>query len=226
MNIFIVTSCIKTNHGSVNVEERFNQTLKTFDSIRAKVPDAFIFFVDNSKTPFTEEEMNIIKPKIDAFLPLHEDEIAQKINDIQSVHIAKGLGEGFMLYAAMASLKEVMDFSNKTGRLFKVTGRGVLEDDFDITRYDDLQGKYAFKTRVPSWRGGDHYLLDTRMYSWCFSLVDEYMDILSHKNSSYILNDIDTEHAHFINIPKDKLVEFNKIHVGCIVALTGQYVSD
>jgi len=226
MNIFIVPSCVRTNQGSVNVEDRFNQTLKTFDTIREKVPEAFIVFVDNSKTPFTPEEHEIISPKINMFLGLHEDESAQKINDYHNIHVAKGMGEGYMLFFAMNVLKNHFDFSNQTGRIFKIGGRCLLEEGFDINRYNDLEGKYTFKTRVPSWRGDGHFLLDTRMYSWSFSLVEEYLEILRNKNPQYILNGIDTEHAHFINIPRDKLVEFDKIHVGCIVALTGSYVSD
>jgi hypothetical protein len=226
MNIFIIPSCIRTGHGAVIVEERFNQTIKTFDTIRQKVSDAFIVFVDNSKIPFTAEELELIKPKINSFLPLHDNENAQKINDIPNVHIAKGMGEGYMLYCAMESLKQYIDFSKVTGRMFKVGGRCVLEDEFDITRYDNLYGKYTFKTRKPSWRNDCESLLDTRMYSWCFTLIDEYQDIIANKNPNYILKNIDTEHAHYINIPKDKLVEFDKIHVGCIVALTGNYVSD
>lgn len=226
MNIFIVPSCIRANHSAVSVEERFEQTLNTFDSIRQVDHDAFIFFVDNSVSPLKEDELEQIYTKVDLFMDLHNDQTAQNINNLPNVHVAKGLGEGYMLYRSMEVLKNRFDFNKEKGRIFKMGGRCFFEPPFDIRRYDGYEGKYIFKTRKDSWRGEGQYLIDTRMYSWCFSLADEYMEILKDKNPPYILQNVDTEHAHFLNIPQEKLVEFDKLHVGCIVALTGIYVSD
>lgn len=226
MNIYIVPSCIRAHHSAINVDERFKQTLTTFDSIREKDHNAFIFFVDNSVSPLTESELEQIYPKVDLFMDLHNDGMAQNINNLPNVHIAKGMGEGYMLYRSMEVLKQKFDFAKEKGRIFKMGGRCVFEPVFDIRRYEGYEGKYIFKTRKESWRGPGEYLIDTRMYSWCFSLIDEYMEILRDKNPPYILQNIDTEHAHFLNIPHDKLVEFDKLHVGCVVALTGIYVSD
>lgn len=224
-NIFIVTSCIRTDQGSVNVQDRFNQTIKTFDSIRQKVPGAFIFFCDNSPIALEESDKQLIITKVDAYFDMTNDEMAQTINKM-NVHIAKGMGEGYMLYQSMQALKQHINFQTESGRVYKMGGRCVLEENFDITEHEKEIGKYVFKKRVPSWMGEGHFLLDTRLYSWCFSLVDEYSNLLSEVNPQTILNGIDTEHTHFINIPKDKLVEKDKLNVGCIVALTGEYVSD
>ena len=37
MNIFLVTSCIKPTVGIINFEDRYKQTLETFDSIKLKL---------------------------------------------------------------------------------------------------------------------------------------------------------------------------------------------
>jgi hypothetical protein len=232
MNVFIVPSCIKTEHGLVDVKTRFNETIKTFDSIRENMPDALIVFIDNSKTTFTETEHTTIRNKVNMFISLHNDLTAQQFNIIPSVRIAKSAGETYMLISALKILKNHIDFKKEKGRVFKIGGRCILEKSFDISHYEHLDGKYVFKTRVPSWLGQNFYYLDTRLYSWCFSLVDEYLDILENKNlklilnEKLILNDIDTEHSHFINIEKEKLIEFNKIHVGCVIASTGNYISE
>jgi hypothetical protein len=63
------------------------------------------------------------------------------------------------------------------------------------------------------------------MFSWCTSLVDEYEQIL--QNNFQLLNiGLDTEHCHFLNIPKDKLLEFDMMNVGMMVARNGDYMLD
>lgn len=225
MNIFIIPSCIRANNSFISVEQRFKQTLVTLDSIRQVDKKAFIFFIDNSVLPLKNDELVQIKNKVDMFIDLHDDLEAQNINNLPNIHIVKGLGEVNMLYRSLEVLKGCFDFTKEKGRIFKMGGRCFFESSFDIERYEGYEGKYIFKTRKESWRGNGQYLIDTRMYSWCFSLVDEYMDILK-KSMPFILQNIDTEHAHFLNIPQDKLVEFDKIYVGCIIALNGSYVSD
>lgn len=226
MNIFIVPSCIKSNRSSVSIEQRFNQTIETFKSIREKDPEAYIFFSDSSPSPLSEEQIATINSNVDFFMNLHSDGYAQELNNINNVHIAKNLGETYILYVSLQQLKTMFDFSKLHGRIFKMGGRCIFENEFDIKRYAEHEGKYTFKKRKESWRGVGQYLIDTRMYSWCFSLIDEYIDILKTKNPPYLVQNIDTEHAHFLTIPQDKLVEFDKIHVGCVVALTGEYISD
>jgi hypothetical protein len=59
------------------------------------------------------------------------------------------------------------------------------------------------------------------MFSFCPTLMDNYM-LMCENNISLILQTvIDTEHAHFVNIPKDLLVELDEIHCTGIVAGTG-----
>ena len=48
-------------------------------------------------------------------------------------------------------------------------------------------------------------------------MTDEYFSILN-KNMQLINQGLDTEHAHFINVPKEKLLEFDVLNVGCYVA--------
>jgi len=103
-----------------------------------------------------------------------------------------------------------------------------LLDGFTIDDYKDTEGKYVFKKRTKSWMDesiqkeyNSPYILETLLYSWSLSLVDEYLDILD-KNVEYMIKGamhrFDTEHAHFCNIPKDKLLEFDKMNAGGHVA--------
>jgi hypothetical protein len=64
-------------------------------------------------------------------------------------------------------------------------------------------------------------LLITRMFSFCPTLMDDYMKLCETNIALVLQTRIDTEHAHFVNINKDLLVELDEIHCTGIVAGTG-----
>jgi hypothetical protein len=110
-------------------------------------------------------------------------------------------------------------------RIVKLSGRTILVDGFDIANHD-YAGKYVFKKRMPTWIADSRKefatdLLITRMYSFCPTLIDNYMDLCSLNVNLINQTHIDTEHAHFVNIPKDLLVELDTIHCQGIMAGTG-----
>lgn len=227
-NIFIVSSCIQPNIGVVNFEDRYTQTIETFDSVRRQTKDSLIVFTDSSVHPLEDWKLDVIKSKVDIFLDMSTNPSAQEINR----HGLKSFGENFLILNSIVHLKEKYDFKNMEGRMFKLGGRVGLLDEFDLKDYDNTFGKFVFKKRVQSWMPldvqnsyGSTHILETRLYSWCFSLVDEYIDII-HKNFALFNKGLDTEHSHMINIPSSKLLEFDMMNTGCVMALNGQYMHD
>lgn len=227
-NIFIVSSCIQPNIGVVNFEDRYTQTIETFDSVRRQTKDSLIVFTDSSVHPLEDWKLDVIKSKVDIFLDMSTNSSAQEINR----HGLKSFGENFLILNSIMHLKEKYDFKNMEGRMFKLGGRVGLLDEFDLKDYDNTFGKFVFKKRVQSWMPldvqnsyGSTHILETRLYSWCFSLVDEYIDII-HKNFALFNKGLDTEHSHMINVPSSKLLEFDMMNTGCVMALNGQYMHD
>ena len=227
-NIFIVSSCIQPNIGVVNFDDRYTQTIETFDSVRRQTKDSLIVFTDSSVHPLEDWKLDVIKSKVDVFLDMSTNPSAQEINR----HGLKSFGENFLILNSIMHLKEKYDFKNMEGRMFKLGGRVGLLDEFDLKDYDNTFGKFVFKKRVHSWMPldvqnsyGSTHILETRLYSWCFSLVDEYIDII-HKNFALFNKGLDTEHSHMINIPSNKLLEFDMMNTGCVMALNGQYMHD
>jgi hypothetical protein len=114
-----------------------------------------------------------------------------------------------------------------TKRIFKFSARSILHDSFDIKEYDNLFGKYVFKTKIPSWLPPDKqaqttdHLFITRMYSMCPSLINDYLQTLVKCYNSVNETGIDTEHAHHQHIDKKYLIEFDKLHCEGIMAGTG-----
>ena len=77
-NIFLVTSCMQPTFGVINLEDRYKQTLETFESIRNKTEDSFIVFTDSSVIPIEQHKIDNIKSKVDMYLDLSKDQQAQQ----------------------------------------------------------------------------------------------------------------------------------------------------
>lgn len=204
--------------GAFNEKQRFEQTIETLASLRQKVPDAIIVFSDVSTSPVSDDEKILIQQFTNAYIDLSEEPNVK----FCAVNGLKSHGENCLILATLQVLKH-HNLLKDVKRIFKFSARSILEDGFDIKEYDNLFGKFVFKKRIQSWSDPNKSLLITRMFSFCTSLVDVYMEVMQ-KNLNNLSNNtaIDTEHAHFLNIPQEYLVEFDKLHFWGWLAGNGQ----
>ncbi len=211
-NLFIVTSALKPLGNHFGDAERYQQTIDGLRSIRKVVPDALIVTTDVSVRTLVEAEKDIIARMSNIFVDMSQDKIVMDL----SQRGLKSLAENVLLFNTIQTLRNSPDVShifNSVKRIFKFSARTILEDSFDIKEYDDLFGKFVFKKRIPTWMNPPVVsdLLITRMYSFCPSLIDTYLNVIG-QNIPLVQQGLDTEHAHFHNIPKEYLVEFDKLH--------------
>ena len=80
--------------------------------------------------------------------------------------------------------------------------------------------------RSPTWLKGEAAeiftdLLITRLFSFCPSLIDDYMIVCQRNMGVIVDTGVDTEHAHFFNIDSNRLIELDTIHCQGIMAGTG-----
>jgi len=215
-NLFIITSSLKPNSGAFSDEQRFTQTLATLLSVRKIVPEAIVIFVDVSIRPVSDDEKSTIQQLTNGYLDLSHDPTVRSL----SINGQKSGAENALIFFALHTLKQNNLLKN-VKRIFKFSARSELEDTFDIKKYDNLFGKYVFKKAIPTWMpNGPENLFITRMFSFCTSLVDNYLSVIN-KNIP-MTNRMDTEHAHWVNIPKEHLVEFDKVHCWGWLAGNGQ----
>jgi hypothetical protein len=226
--LFIVTSSLKPSIGVFDDQQRFFQTINTFDSIRKKCPNSNILFVDASTREISINDLNIISNNVDYFIKFDEKN-NKDIIELSRMGM-KSQAETLMLYTVMAQLKvnpTLQKLIYSTSRIFKMSGRMELNDGFNIKSYNDTFGKYVFRKRLPSWMNKPRisdYLFTTRLFSLCPSLIDNYMEVL--RKNFELLNYVDTEHAHFKNIPEEYLVEFHTVYCKGQVASTGNWEYD
>jgi hypothetical protein len=213
-NLFIVTSAINSFRSVIPIETRFQQTLETLESIRNKVPDSIIVLAESSPDRVSSTMLQEVSKKVDYLL------INSNIPDI--IHLGKqGLQSPAEAYSLFVTLDiiEKFDLPDVT-RVFKLTGRGTLTDDFHLEDHN-LPGKYLFKRRVDSWMSKDIQLVDTRIFSFCQSLILETKEMMKAIINHSLQTGRDLEHCVFELLDKEKLEERDVMGFKCQISSTG-----
>lgn len=227
-NLFIVTSALNTGIGVIDPDARYQQTVECLKNLREKCPNDIILFADGSPNMVKDEYVKGISNlvHINAYFGLGDGAVHQFASTGR-----KSEAEVAMLFYVMVEFKRNPDFAKMLSgvkRIFKYSARSVLNDNFDITKYDDKFGKYVFKTAMPSWmdenrkRDITDHLYITRFYSMCPSLLDNYLERLQIILRNIQQHGIDTEHAHYLCLDRKDVVEFDTIGVEGIMGGTGQ----
>jgi len=221
--LFIVTSALNATMGAITLEERLQQTIQGLKSLRESVPDSIILFVDGSPQKIEENKILKISNLVDFVADFSTDEIVNRFAKQNN----KSEAECALLIKTLLLLKQepsMMRLLHSVNRIFKLSARTDFLDNFNVYEHD-VWGKYVFKKRIPTWITDSRNefatdLLITRLFSFCPSLIDDYLATLSSNIGIITQTKIDTEHAHFLNINKELLVEIDKIHCQGIVATT------
>ena len=117
MIIFAICSSINGyNKGVYNIQERFEQTIKTIDSIKKITNNSYIILCDNSNISTEYKEMLI--EIVDLFIPSNNSMYDKSHNESQQ------------MIQVIDNIKDL-----EYDIFFKISGRYYLKDDFDINQY-------------------------------------------------------------------------------------------
>lgn len=222
--LFIVTSALNSDMGVVNRNDRLEQTLRGLLSLRKKVPNALVLLTDGSPHKLEPEKLEALKRYVNIVADFSSDTQVSQF----AINHRKSEAENVLMIKTLLLLKQdhgLMKMMQSVNRVFKISARSDILDGFDLKEHNHF-GKYVFKKRIPTWLSDSRKdfatdLLITRMFSFCPSLIDNYVHVM-HDNIRLIAETgIDTEHAHFVNIPPQKLLELDTIHCQGIMAGTG-----
>lgn len=224
-NLFIVTSAINAAIGAVSRDDRIKQTLDGLKILREQQPNAIIILTDGSPVAIEKDVIKQFAPYINLAMNWSSD---KDITDFAQAG-RKSEAECVLLIKTIMMIQkepQLMQMMQGIKRIYKISARTNLLEEFNDEEHDHF-GKYVFKTRIPTWLTGERknefsHLLITRMYSFCPSLLSDYLQTL-HKIMGGILKyHVDTEHAHYFYINKEYLIELDQIHCMGIVAGSGQ----
>jgi len=218
---FLVTSAIKSDFGIFSYQDRYRQTADTINSIRKYVPDSFISLIELSVNPIGEY-YDLVEPLIDEFINYNANTIVQQIPiKWNNQHSAKSLTETYVL----GNLLET--FTTTKDRVYKLSGRYCLTEDFILTEQMADPNQFVFKDKWDNNWPKDftdiHFQYPTYGFSFPSSQIN-FMSEVFKKSHELILEHVNTgrycdvEHAMYNFIPEDKVKLINKNAVVGLVA--------
>lgn len=153
--LFLVGSALKhfqeEKFSAYDEQQRFEQTLKTIECIREKVPNSYVVLFECSSKPIDEKQKEVLKEKADLFLEFYNEPVLKQIyENLESrpelITYGKSLLETRGLLNTLSIIKKHNLFSDSQ-RVFKLTGRYLLNEYFDIKDYESkfLEEKYVIK---------------------------------------------------------------------------------
>lgn len=140
VNLVIVTSKIITSNkpfsyinirSKYNSDERYEQTLKSIESIQKHIPNYYIVLFDNSDLSKTQYET--LQSKVSCFIHITNNEI---LNDVTNNNSNK-------MYGEVAQTREMLNYiethrkSLSFNHLFKLSGRYVINKHFKYKKFNN-----------------------------------------------------------------------------------------
>jgi hypothetical protein len=249
--LFLVGSAL--NHfkeddlSAFKTEERFQQTLDTLQSIKDKVPDAYILIYEASETPIKQEYKDKFVEQSDLFIECGDDPYMRSLyenlhRDPDKFTFVKSMLECRCLEIVLTHMMEHNIFNDAT-RVFKLSGRYKLNEYFDIDDYKTrfLTNKYVMKYYDYEERFEDIENIYSLLYGCKGSIVtglwsfDRFLfnDIFSVLQRSFeymeraiqLTAGIDIEHSFYHFIDRDKILNVPILGLDLIKGMDGDRYS-
>jgi hypothetical protein len=252
--LFLVGSALKhfqeDKFSAYSVNERFEQTLNTIDCIRSKVPESYIVLFECSFESIDENQKRVLKEKTDLFLEFYDEPgIAQLYKNLEErpelITYGKSLLETRGLLNTLYVIRENNLFSDSQ-RVFKLTGRYLLNEDFNIEDYHSrfLEGKYIIKRyeyltqevenldengleNVYAYLYGAKGMMVSALWSFDRTLYKEAVSSLENafkymERMMQYTSGTDVEHSLYRYINKNHIITTSKLGVTLIKGMSGE----
>jgi hypothetical protein len=231
---FVVSSAIHAKHGIYGSNQRLDQSIETFKSIQKYASGADIIVLDGGCQHLTNEEKEKLKSYITTFYSFVDAENVQEIQKSNNWDIVKNTIELIMFGSFFDS--QYKNLMNTYDRIFKLSGRYTLNENFDYERHMNakekilIRGPYTSQF-TPEITGGVTTQYMSRLWSFDSQLlpeiVESYKNMFAHmierlQNKGYI----DIEHLLQVHLPSHRVELVGKIGVQGNIAPNGVGVSD
>jgi len=178
--VFMITSAINTKFGVYSSQQRLEQTLATIASVRERVPNCRIFLLEMAGLPLDKYQVDALTAQVDSLLDFTADpDVVGLYNSTDNWDVVKNVTEVMCFSKALKRLHvDAIKFEN-TDRVFKLSGRYRLNDQFDLSWYDNYRIQHQIV--VASSRSSQFPYTTTlverqymsRLWSWPTSLTSE-----------------------------------------------------
>lgn len=232
---FIVTSAVNSRFGVYTPEQRLDMTLQTLQCLRDRVPGCKIVISEVSGNGISQEMEDKLMDACDVYLDFTTNNEVNIIYNSPTWYnnwdIVKNLTE---LTTFPIALKTLLDAGEVDGqdRLFKMSGRYLLNDKFDLAMYEqeDFKDKIVIGKSVPS--QFPYHVTELQMQYMCRLLswpASRHKDMIDYYNvgRNYMVQRLakggyaDIEHCLYYSIPSMFVKEVEEVGVYGNIAPNG-----
>lgn len=235
---FIITSAINTKFGVYSSAQRLAQTLNTIKSIRERAPGSKIILLEMAGIPLSNEQTTILQNSVDNLLDFTSDpSVTSLYNSTDNWDVVKNVTEVSCFANALQKLTENTNVLDNCQRIFKVSGRYVLTDKFDISLYAQYSTEHMIivskrrKSQFPLETTQTEYQYMSRAWSWPAKLTPEIIDnynlglqFMAARLSAG--GYIDIEHMLYRFLDANKVLELESVGVEGNIGPNGTLVRD
>lgn len=226
---FIVTSAVNSKFGIFNSEERLAQTVITLQNIKFKIPDAKIIVMECAGTPITESQSEVLESNCDLLLDFSRDKDVHAIYQSDNWDVVKNSTEIMCFGRLLRLCQSDRDFDGYD-RIHKMSGRYILNDDFDLEIYEQYIDKIIIgpkhASQFPYQITGIELQYMARLWSWPIEQLDAVIKVYED-SLSYIGNRVsqggyaDIEHVLYKFLPTHLVQEIPLLGVEGFIAPNG-----
>jgi hypothetical protein len=226
---FIVTSAVNSKFGIYNAEERLAQTVITLQNIRFRVPGAKIIVMECAGTALTTAQSDTLENNCDLLLDFSRDPDVLAIYQSDNWDVVKNSTEIMCFGRTLRMCQDDGDFEG-VDRIHKMSGRYVLNDDFDLAVYEQYPDRIIIgpkhQSQFPYQVTGIELQYMARLWSWPSNqterVVQVYQDSLAYIGERVSQGGYaDIEHVLYKFLPQDLVQELSVLGVEGFIAPNG-----
>lgn len=231
---FVVTSAVNSKFGVYSPDERLAQTVITLQNIRFKVPDAKIIVMECAGTPLTDVQSRVLEDNSDLLLDFSNDADVHAIYQSDNWDVVKNSTEIMCFGRTLRMCRNDGDFDGYD-RIHKMSGRYILNDDFDLNVYEQYPDCILIGPKHPSQFPyqvtGIELQYMARLWSWPADQLDTVIKVYED-SLAYIGNRVsqggyaDIEHVLYKFLPTDMLKEIPLLGVEGFIAPNGMAIKN
>lgn len=189
-NIFLISSAVGNDYGVFSYQERLAQLLETIKSIKKYAIDDDIVLVDASENILPDTDIQTLKNLVTDVIFLNDHpQVSKQKNVVPSDKNLTGKKTVGELCIFVEFLKYLKQKKKQYKRVFKISGRYKLNEDFNIDHHY-VDNKIVFLSH-DFW--GENPIYNTRLWSFDYSLLNQLTNLFT-QIYLYTFNKIEKEH--------------------------------
>jgi hypothetical protein len=226
---FVVTSAVNSKFGVYTPAARLQQTITTLKNVRERVPNCKIIVMECAGTPLTEAQSQLIEENCDLLLDFSKDPDVIEIYKSDNWDVVKNSTEIMCFGRALRMCQDDGDFADMD-RIHKMSGRYILNDDFDLGVYEEHPDRIIIgpknQSQFPFQVTGIELQYMARLWSWPADqterVIKVYEDSLNYIGERVARGGYaDIEHVLYKFLPPELVTEIPVLGVEGSIAPNG-----